>query len=99
TAPAWQRSSRSRPQSTGHSAPPRPSPTQPAQRSFPTAGPGEVTASMSSAGDAPRPGRSNARATPLVGPPVALAFDVSARVLAEVGRADDEDLEALRPGL
>src|SRR4051794_29534798 len=35
----------------------------------------------------------------LVSPPVALAIDVFARSLAEVGRADDEDLEALRPGL
>src|SRR5438552_9516218 len=37
--------------------------------------------------------------TPLVSPPVALASDVFARILAEVGRADDEDLEALWPGL
>src|SRR4030081_4167636 len=35
----------------------------------------------------------------LVNPPVALALDVFARSLAEVGRADDDDLEALRPGL
>src|SRR5207247_4466348 len=35
----------------------------------------------------------------LVSPPVALALDVFARSLAEIGRADDEDLEALRPGL
>ena len=35
----------------------------------------------------------------LVSPPVALAFDVVARSLAETGRADDEELEALRPGL
>src|SRR6478609_2631362 len=35
----------------------------------------------------------------LAGPPVALALDVFARRLAEIGRADDEDLEALRPGL
>src|SRR5438105_4486067 len=35
----------------------------------------------------------------LVTPPVALAIDVFARSLAEIGRADDEDLEALRPGL
>src|ERR1700687_3061027 len=35
----------------------------------------------------------------LVSPPVALAIDVVARSLAEIGRADDEDLEALRPGL
>src|SRR5437867_2463455 len=41
---------------------------------------------------------STARAS-LVSPPVALAFDVFARSVAEIGRADDEDLEALRPGL
>src|SRR5829696_8725517 len=35
----------------------------------------------------------------LVSPPIALAFDVFARILAEIGRAEDEDLEALRPGL
>src|SRR2546423_2106599 len=35
----------------------------------------------------------------LVSPPVALALDVFARSLAEVGRADDDDLEAPRPGL
>src|SRR5437588_676222 len=35
----------------------------------------------------------------LVSPPVALAIDVFARSLAEIGRADDEDLEALRPSL
>src|SRR5207248_3824589 len=35
----------------------------------------------------------------LGGPPVALALDVFARSLAEIGRADDDDLEALRPGL
>src|SRR5919199_541576 len=35
----------------------------------------------------------------LASPPVALALDVFARSLAEVGRADDEDLEAARPGL
>src|SRR6266496_5668342 len=34
-----------------------------------------------------------------VSPPVALAIDVFARSLAEIGRADDEELEALRPGL
>src|SRR5438876_9451550 len=34
-----------------------------------------------------------------VSPPVALAIDVCARSLAEIGRADDKDLEALRPGL
>src|SRR5438093_13662998 len=32
-------------------------------------------------------------------PPIALAFDVFARSRAEIGRADDDDLEALRPGL
>jgi hypothetical protein len=32
-------------------------------------------------------------------PPVALTIDVFARILAEVGCADDEDLEALWPGL
>src|SRR5919206_4290417 len=35
----------------------------------------------------------------LVSPPVALALDVFARSLAEIGRADDDDLEAPRPGL
>src|SRR5687768_4018265 len=35
----------------------------------------------------------------LVSPPVALSLDVFARSLADIGRADDEDLEALRPGL
>src|SRR5918996_5519567 len=35
----------------------------------------------------------------LVNPPVAPAFDIVAWILAEIGRADDEDLEALRPGL
>src|SRR3954453_23257337 len=35
----------------------------------------------------------------LVSPPVALAIDVFARSLTEIGRADDEDLEAVRPGL
>src|SRR5439155_25911377 len=35
----------------------------------------------------------------LVSPPVAPAVDVFARSLAEIGRADDDDLEALRPGL
>src|SRR3979411_51300 len=32
-------------------------------------------------------------------PPVSLTLHVFPRVLAEVGRAEDEDLEALRPGL
>src|SRR5438067_8235045 len=35
----------------------------------------------------------------LVSPPVAPAIDVFARSLAEIRRADDEDLEALRPRL
>src|SRR5918995_1340699 len=35
----------------------------------------------------------------LVSPPVAPALDVFARSLAEIGRADDEDLEPLRPRL
>src|SRR5437588_4063097 len=35
----------------------------------------------------------------LVSPPVAPAVDIFARILPETGRADDEDLEALRPGL
>src|SRR6266480_6175042 len=35
----------------------------------------------------------------LVSPPVAPAIDVFARSLTEIRRADDEDLEALRPGL
>src|SRR5215216_7070139 len=35
----------------------------------------------------------------LVSPPVALAVDVFAPSLPETGRADDEDLEARRPGL
>src|SRR5438445_10820038 len=35
----------------------------------------------------------------LVSPPVALAIDIFARSLTEIGRADDEDLEAVRPGL
>src|ERR671925_431175 len=35
----------------------------------------------------------------LVSPPVALALDVFARSLAEIWRADDEDFEAVRPGL
>src|SRR3954449_4258229 len=34
----------------------------------------------------------------LVGPPAALALDVFARSVAEIGRADDEDLESVRPG-
>src|SRR3954462_11504092 len=39
------------------------------------------------------------RTTRLVSPAVALAIDVFARILAQVGRADDQDLEALWPGL
>src|SRR2546425_9800640 len=35
----------------------------------------------------------------LVSPPVALAIDVFARSLAEIGRADDDDLKPVRPGL
>src|SRR5438128_8663748 len=35
----------------------------------------------------------------LVSPPVALALDVFARSLAEIGSANDDDLEALGPGL
>src|SRR3954468_4365570 len=35
----------------------------------------------------------------LAGPPVALAVDISAGVRTEIRRADDEELEALRPGL
>src|SRR3954463_12097156 len=35
----------------------------------------------------------------LVSPPVALAIDVFAPSLPEIGCADDEDLEALRPSL
>src|SRR5688500_8756931 len=35
----------------------------------------------------------------LVSPPVALALDVFARSLAEIGSADDDDLESRRPGL
>src|SRR5258706_14966182 len=34
-----------------------------------------------------------------VSPPVALTLHVFARILAEIGRTEDEDLEALRPGL
>src|SRR5881397_2297732 len=35
----------------------------------------------------------------LVSPPVALALDVFTRSLAEIGSADDDDIEALRSGL
>src|SRR5215475_9753384 len=48
----------------------------------------------------PAPRRWTARrAALLVSPPVAPAFDVVARGVSEIGRADDEDLEAVRPGL
>src|SRR4051794_2848383 len=43
--------------------------------------------------------RSRRERVTLVVPPAAPALDVFARRLAEMGRADDEDLEALRPGL
>src|SRR5215210_4432161 len=46
-----------------------------------------------------RPNDQNFRTALLVSPPVALAIDVFARSVAEIGRADDEDLEALRPRL
>src|SRR5213595_1108335 len=54
---------------------------------------------MSSAGLCCDGDDQNVRTTPLVSPPVAPAIDVFARILAEVGRADDEDLETLWPGL
>src|SRR5436305_1547072 len=41
--------------------------------------------------------RSSERA--LVSPPIALTLHVFARILTEIGRADHDDLEALRPGL
>src|SRR4051812_47356790 len=41
----------------------------------------------------------SAPAWALVSPPVAPALDVFAASLAETGRADDDDLEAFRPGL
>src|SRR4051794_2769941 len=53
-------------------------------------------------GSSSLPGRTehaSIRVLALVSPPVAPALDVFARVLAEIGRADDDDLEALRPGL
>src|SRR4030095_8126256 len=34
-----------------------------------------------------------------VSPPVAPPVDVPARILSEIGRADDEELQSLRPGL
>src|SRR5918992_5861053 len=46
-----------------------------------------------------RAGTKVAQPDGLVSPPVALALDVFAWRLAEIGRADDDDLEALRPGL
>src|SRR5579863_8579211 len=46
-----------------------------------------------------RPEQSAQVAPLLVGPPVALTLHVLARILAEVGRTEDEDLEALRPAL
>src|SRR5688500_15604504 len=48
----------------------------------------------------PRSSRAGLSPTPaLVSPPVALTLHVFARILAEIGRAEAEDLEALRPGL
>src|SRR4051794_33031202 len=47
----------------------------------------------------PAPSRPSPVLPDLVSPPVAPALDVSARIVAEVGRADDEDLEAVGPGL
>lgn len=40
-----------------------------------------------------------ARVLALISPPVALATDVFAHSATEIGRANDEDLEALPPGL
>ena len=40
-----------------------------------------------------------ASAQVLVTPPVALTLHVVARILTEIGRTKDEDLEALRPAL
>src|SRR5260370_13537518 len=52
---------------------------------------------------APRPSRGAARAAQrqrrLVNPPVSLPLHVFTRIAAEVGRAEHEDLEALRTGL
>jgi hypothetical protein len=45
-----------------------------------------------------RPNDQDFRTALLVSPPVALDIDVFARSLAEIGRADNEDLEGLRPG-
>src|SRR4029077_13997103 len=55
----------------------------------------------------PRAGRNHEENTPvchgartaLLSPPVTLAIDVFARIVAEIGRADDEDLKAVRPSL
>src|SRR4051812_6744011 len=58
---------------------------------------GEATPSCGSTGGVRSP--SDRSGLALVRPPVALALDVFARSLAEIGRADDDDLEALRPGL
>src|SRR3954452_22300332 len=63
--------------------------------------PGEKPSPHGTADRRPALLRHTAPATPglsLVSPPVAPALDVFARILAEIGRADDEDLEALRPG-
>src|SRR4051794_22049948 len=43
--------------------------------------------------------RTRAGRSALVSPPVALTLHVFARILAEIGRTEDEDLEALRPAL
>ena len=43
--------------------------------------------------------KSTGRKSALVSPPVALTLHVFARILTEIGRAEDEDLEALRPAL
>src|SRR3954463_12095767 len=43
--------------------------------------------------------RTRAARSALVSPPVALTLHVFARILAEIGRPEDENLEALRPGL
>src|SRR6185503_2858075 len=59
---------------------------------------GSPTAGRSRRGGSTTPARS-ASPDRLVSPPVAPSLDVFTRSLAEIGRADDEDLEALRPGL
>src|SRR5437016_2801733 len=46
-----------------------------------------------------RPKDQNFRTALLVSPPIALAGDVFALPLTEIGRAEDEDLETLWPGL